>query len=174
VVVRISKKQGRLFADGGEVRHFAMVTNLPDPDGGSGLDLIRWQRGKAGTVEHAHHVLRGELAAEALPSQKFAAHAAWFRLNVLLANLLCAFKRIALPEELHTARPKRLRFLGFQTGLGATHGNPRMLLNGIGRVVRHARETVLRLVGEARRKLADAARLALTARPRPPPRLGPA
>jgi hypothetical protein len=33
---------------------------------------------------------------------------------------------------------------------------------------------VLRLAGEARRKLADAARLALTARPRPPPRLGPA
>jgi hypothetical protein len=151
LVVRISKKQGRLFADGGEVRRFAMVTNLPDPDGGSGRDLIRWQRGKAGTVEHAHHVLRGELAAEALPTQKFAANAAWFRLNVLLANLLCAFKRIALPEELHTARPKRLRFLGFQTGLGATHGNPRMLLNGLGRVVRHARETVLRLVGEARR-----------------------
>jgi hypothetical protein len=36
-----------------------------------------------------------------------------------------------------------------------------VLLNGVGKVVRHARETVLRLVGEARRKLADAARLAL-------------
>jgi hypothetical protein len=174
LVIRITKTQGRLFADGGEVKRFAMVTNLPDPDGGSGLDLLRWQRGKAGTVEHAHHVLTNELAAEALPSQKFAANAAWFRLNVLLANLLAAFKRIALPEELHTARPKRLRFLGFQTGLGATHGNPRMLLNGIGRVVRHARATVLRLAGEARRKLADAARLALTARPRPPPDLRPA
>ena len=37
--LRITKKQGRLFADGGEVKHFAIVTNLPDPDGGSGLDL---------------------------------------------------------------------------------------------------------------------------------------
>jgi hypothetical protein len=126
------------------------VTNLPDPDGGSGLDLIRWQRGKAGTVEHAHHVLTNELAAEALPSQKFAANAAWFRLNVLLYNLLSAFKRVALPEELHTARPKRLRFV---------------LFNGIGKVVRHARETVLRLVGAARRQLADAARLALATGP---------
>jgi hypothetical protein len=150
LVSRVSKKQGRLFADGGEVKHFAMVTNRADPEGGCGLDLIRWQRGKAGTVEHAHHVLTNELAAEALPSQGFGANAAWFRLNVMLYNLLSAFKRVALPEELHDARPKRLRFV---------------LLNGIGKVVRHARETVLRLVGEARRRLADAARLALATGP---------
>jgi hypothetical protein len=150
LAVRISKRQGRLFADGGEVRHFAIVTNRPDPKGGSGLDLIRWQRAKAGTVEHAHHVLTNELAAEALPSQRFGANAAWFRLNVMLYNLLSAFKRVALPEELHDARPKRLRFV---------------LLNGIGKVVRHARETLLRLVGEARRQLADAARLALATGP---------
>jgi hypothetical protein len=146
LALRITKKQGRLFADGGEVKHFAIVTNLPDPEGGTGLDLIRWQRGKAGTVEHAHDVLTNELAAEALPSQKFAANAAWFRLNVLLFNLLSAFKRVALPAELHTARPKRLRFV---------------LLNSIGKVVRHARETVLRLVGAARCRLADGARVAL-------------
>jgi hypothetical protein len=60
--------------------------------------------------EHAHHVLTNELAAEALPSQKFAANAAWFRLNVLLDSLLSAFKRVALPPELHPARPKRLCF----------------------------------------------------------------
>jgi Transposase DDE domain group 1 len=150
LAIRITKKQGRLFADGGALKHFAIVTNRPDPEGGSGLDLIRWQRGKAGTVEHAHHVLSNELAAEALPSQKFGANAAWFRLNVMLYNLLSAFKRVALPPELHTARPKRLRFV---------------LLNGIGKVVRHARETVLRLVGAARRRLADRARLALAAGP---------
>jgi Transposase DDE domain group 1 len=154
LVSRVSKKQGALFADGGDVKHFAIVTNLPDPAGGSGLDLIRWQRGKAGTVEHAHHVLTNELAAEALPSQRFGANAAWFRLNVLLYNLLAAFKRVALPPELHSARPKRLRFV---------------LLNTLGKVVRHAREMVLRLAGEARRRLADAARLALAAGP-PRPR----
>ena len=150
LVSRVSPKQGRLFADGGEVKPFAMVTNRSDPEGGSGLDLIRWQRGKAGTVEHTHHVLTTELAAAALPSQKFAANAAWFRLKVMLDNLLSAFKRVALPPALHAARPKRLRFV---------------LLNGIGKVVRHARETVLRLVGEARRQLADAARLALATGP---------
>jgi hypothetical protein len=150
LAIRITKKQRELFADGSAVKHFAIVTNRPDPADGSGLDLIRWQRAKAGTIEHTHHVLTNELAAEALPSQKFGANAAWFRLNVMLYNLLSAFKRIALPEELHSARPKRLRFL---------------LLNGIGKVVRHARELVLRLVGEARRKLADAARLALATGP---------
>jgi hypothetical protein len=62
-------------------------------------------------------VLTNELAAEALPRQRFGANAAWFRLNVLLYNLLSAFKRVALPAELHAARPKRLRFV---------------LLNGIG------------------------------------------
>ena len=132
------------------VRHFAVVTNLPDPAGGSGLDLIRWQRGKAGTIEHAHRVLKDELAAAALPSGRFAANAAWFRLNVLAFNLFTAFKRVALPAELRHARPKRLRFV---------------LLNSLGKVVRHARETVLRLVGEARRRLADAARLALATGP---------
>lgn len=150
LVSRVSHKQGRLFADGSEVKHFAIVTNRPDPDGGTGLDLIRWHRRKAGTIEHTHHVLTNELAAEALPSQRFGANAAWFRLNVMLYNLLSAFKRVALPPELHDARPKRLRFV---------------LLNGIGKVVRHARETVLRLVGEARRQLADAARLALATGP---------
>jgi hypothetical protein len=61
-----------------------------------------------------------------------------------------AFKRIALPADLHSARPKRLRFV---------------LLNTLGKVVRHARETVLRLLGEGRRRLADAARLALATGP---------
>jgi hypothetical protein len=76
LVLRVSQKQGGLFADGSTVRHFAVVTNLPDPTGGSGLDLIWWQRGKAGTIEHAHRVLKDELAAAALPSGKFAANAA--------------------------------------------------------------------------------------------------
>lgn len=129
LAIRIRPRQGDLLGDGGRVRHFCVVTNRSDPDKGSGLDLIRWHRGKAGTIEHAHDVLMNELAGAALPSQKFGANAAWLRLNILLFNLLSAYKRVGLPEELHTARPKRLRFL---------------LLNTVGKVVRHARETLLR------------------------------
>lgn len=145
LAIRILKHQGALFADGSDRRHFAIVTNRA----GDGGELIRWHRGKAGTIEHIHHVLTNELAAEALPSQHFGANAAWLRLNALLYNLLSLLKRIGLPPELHSARPKRLRFL---------------LFNTIGRVIRHGGETLLRLTCALRRQLFDAIRLAI-----PPP-----
>jgi hypothetical protein len=126
LAVRIQKRQGRLFADGSSVHFFAVVTNRT----GDGLALLQWHRQKAGTVEHTHHVLKTELAAAALPSGKFGANAAWFRLNTLTYNLLSALKRLPLPGDLRTARPKRLRFL---------------LFNTVGKVVAHARRTLLRL-----------------------------
>jgi hypothetical protein len=128
LAVRVQKRQGHLFADGSSVRYFAVVTNRQ----GDGLALLRWHREKAGTVEHSHHVLKNELAAGALPSGKFGANAAWFRLNALTYNLLSALKRLTLPGDLRTARPKRLRFL---------------LFNTVGKVVAHARRTLLRLSG---------------------------
>ena len=126
LAVRVVKKQGALFSDGSGVRHFAVVTNRE----GEGLELLRWHREKAGTVEHAHHVLKNELAAGALPSGKFGVNAGWFRLNVLTYNLLSLLKRAALPGEFWPARPKRLRFL---------------LFNTVGKVVHHARRLLLRL-----------------------------
>ncbi len=139
LAVRIRRRQGELFADGSTVKHFTIVTNRE----GDGLTLIRWHREKAGTVEHAHHVLKNELAAEALPSGKFGANAAWFRLNVLTYNLLSALKRLALPGDLSDARPKRLRFLVFNT---------------VGKVVQHARRTLLRLTTAAQQALVALAR----------------
>ena len=126
LATRIQKRQGSLFADGSSVHYFAVVTNRME----DGLTLLQWHRQKAGTVEHTHHVLKNELAAAALPSGKFGANAAWFRLNVLTYNLLTALKRLTLPGDLRTARPKRLRFL---------------LFNTVGKVVAHARRTLLRL-----------------------------
>lgn len=144
VAIRILKQQGTLFADGSDRHHFAIVTNRP----GDGLELIRWHRGKAGTIEHVHDILTNELAAEALPSQKFGANAAWHRMNALLYNLLSALKRLALPGEFSQARPKRMRFL---------------LFNTIGKVIRHARETLLRLVSPPSRDLADTLRIKIHA-----------
>lgn len=145
LAIRIKPRQGELLGDGTGLKHFAIVTNRNDPDGGSGLDLIRWHRQKAGTIEHAHDVLMNELAGWCLPSQRFGANAAWLRMNVLLYNLLSAFKRVGLPEEMHDARPKRLRFL---------------VLNTVGKVIRHARETLLRCADALSRALADAPRIA--------------
>jgi hypothetical protein len=124
--VRVQKRQGALFADGSAVHYFAVGTNRE----GEGLALLQWHRAKAGTGEHTPHVLKHALAAAALPNGKFGANAAWFRLNVLTSTLLTALKRLTLPGDLRTARPKRLRFL---------------LFNTVGKVIAHARRTLLRL-----------------------------
>ena len=110
LAIRIRSRQGEPLRDGNRVRHFCIVTNRSDPEGGCGLDLIRWHRQKAGTIEHAHDVLMNELAGAALPSQKFGANAAWLRLNVILYNLLSAYKRVGLPEEFHPPDPNGCAF----------------------------------------------------------------
>jgi hypothetical protein len=127
VAIRIRKKQGELFEDGSRVRHFAVLSNHWEL---KPTRLIEWHREKAGTVEMVQDVLKNELGAGVLPSKYFGAHAAWLRLAAIAHNVLTALKRIALPAELLTARPKRLRFLIFNTP---------------GRLVHHARNLMLRL-----------------------------
>lgn len=129
VAIRIRKRQGDLFADGAEAKHFAVVTNVWDWDT---RRLLEWHREKAGTIEGIHDVLKNELAAGVLPCSRFGANAAWLRLAVLTHNLITALKRMALPEDLLTARPKRLRFLIFNTA---------------GRILHHARRTLCRIAG---------------------------
>src|SRR5207244_7965730 len=100
------------------------------------VKLIEWHREKAGTIERVHDVMKNDLAAGVLPSKYFGANAAWLRLTVISHNVMTALKRLALPAELLTARPKRLRFLIFNTP---------------GRLVHHARRTVLRLATTTQR-----------------------
>ena len=131
VAIRIGKKQGELFEDGSAVRHFAVLSNRWEL---SAPRLIEWHREKAGTVELVNDILKNDLGAGVLPSKYFGANAAWLRLVVIAHNVLTALKWIALPAELLTARPKRLRFLIFNTP---------------GRLVRHARRLLLRLAAVA-------------------------
>jgi len=127
VAIRIRKKQGELFADGSAVKYFAVVTNLWE---WTPKKLLQWHREKAGSIEAVHDVIKNELAGGVMPCGRFGANAAWLRLAVLTYNVLTALKRLALPPELITARPKRLRFLIFCTP---------------GKLVHHARQTLLRL-----------------------------
>lgn len=143
VAIRIRQRQGGLLNDGSEVKHFAVVSNIRK---WKATRLLQWQREKAGTIEAVHDVLKNELAAGVLPCGRFGANAAWLRLSVLTHNTLTALKRLALPAELLQARPKRLRFLFFNTA---------------GRLVQHARKTMLRLAMSVNRlaELVEALRL---------------
>lgn len=129
LAIRIQPRQGKLFADGSEVKYFAVVTNdwiRP------GDEIIHWQRGRCGTIEHVHEVLKNELAAGTLPCGRFGANAAWFRLNALTYNLLSLIRQTALPKDLAAAKPKRLRF---------------KLLNVAGEIIHHARMLFVRVWG---------------------------
>jgi hypothetical protein len=128
LAIRIRSPQGVLFADGTQVKVFGVVTNDWDTDG---LALLEWHRGKAGTVEHAHRILKDELGAGVYPSGKFGANAAWLRLQVLTHNELVLMKAVALDKQYRNARPKRLRFAIF---------------NHVGRIVHHARHLLVRLM----------------------------
>ncbi len=127
VAIRIRKKQEELFEDGSAVRHFAVLSNRWEL---KPARLIEWHREKAGTIELVHDVIKNDLGGGVLPSKYFGANAAWLRLAVIGHNVLQALKRLALPAELLTARPKRLRFL---------------LFNMPGRLVHHARRLILRV-----------------------------
>lgn len=131
LAIRVRRQQGELWPDGSSVRHFAVVTNRWEMEGQA---LLEWQRGKAGTIEHAHDILTNELGAGVYPSAKHGANAAWLRLQVLTYNLTELLKAVALPPEYRKARPKRLRFAVF------TH---------IGQVVSHGGRLLMRVASRA-------------------------
>jgi len=130
VAVRLRRLQGELFSDGASVRYFAIVSNIWETDGRA---LLQWHRGKAGTIEHVHHVLKSGLGGGVYPSGKHGANAAWFRLQVITHNLLELLKAAVLPPEYAKAEPKRLRFAVF---------------TGLGQVVCHARRVIMKVLEE--------------------------
>ena len=144
IAIRVRGRQRDLLAeDGDRWRHFAVVTNMD----WAGERLLRWQREKQGTVEHAHGVLKGELAGGTLPCGRYGSNAAWWRINVLVHNLLQLIKVKALPRSMASLRPKALRY---------------RLLHVAGLVFLHARQVKLRLTeGHPAAEILQAARIAL-------------
>jgi Transposase DDE domain group 1 len=112
IALRFTPRQQELLESRGVTYH-AVVSNRQTLDA---AHLVRWHREKAGTIEHVHRVMKDELGAGVLPSARFGANAAWFRLNALTFNVLTVLKRRALPERFRDARPKRLRYELFTLG----------------------------------------------------------
>lgn len=106
IALRFTPLQAELFEEKGP-RYHAVVSNREELDAS---EIVRWHRGKAGTIEHVHRAMKDELGAGVLPSARWGANAAWFRINALTFNVLTVLKRRALPPRFRNARPKRLRY----------------------------------------------------------------
>jgi len=107
VGLRLLKPQGLLFADGSDRHHHAVLTNLD----WNAVRLLNWHREKAGTVEHVHDEVKNALGGGHMPSQHFAANAAWFKVALLAYNLASAIKGLCFSPEERTARFKKYRLL---------------------------------------------------------------
>ena len=114
------------MGDRGLHKVFGVVTNRDL----AGDRLIWWYRQRCGKSEHAHGVMKDDLAASKLPSGLFGVNAAWWAIAVLAFNLNSAIKRLALGKEWVRKRLKAIRFA---------------FISLPGRVVRRARTLVIRL-----------------------------
>ena len=118
IAIRIRARQRDLFDEADrQWRHYCVVTNM-DWQGGR---LLRWHREKQGTVEFGHGVMKNDLGAGVVPTGKFGANAAWWRINAMTHDLLELVKLMADDDSLANARPKRLRFGLFTLGARLTH-----------------------------------------------------
>lgn len=117
LAIRLTPHQDDLIERGRVTRYLGVVTNQQ----GNPAELVRWYWQKAGTVEHVHDVMKNELGSGVLPSGRFGANAAWYRISALTYNLLSVLRRVG-PENLRNARPKKLRLHVFALpALLATH-----------------------------------------------------
>ena len=91
--------------------------------------VVEWYSARCGGGEAVHSIIKSDLAGGQLPSGKFGANAAWWRLAVLAHNLHMLLEKLALPTSLAGSRFKRLRF---------------HFINVPAHVIQHARECCVR------------------------------
>jgi len=96
--------------------------------------IVEWYSARCGGGEAIHSILKSDLAGGQLPSNKFGANAAWWKIAVLAHNLHVLLEKLALPKGLVGSRFKRLRY---------------HLINVPARLVQHARQCCVRYFQEA-------------------------
>ena len=131
VITRKKAHQWELWkgehADAAEKDRYEVIVTNRD---WAGDRLIRWHYERGGSIEHVHDRVKNDLAGHVLPCAEFGANAAWWRLQCLALNIVRAIQLEILPEEFRDCHLKRLRFHLFCIA---------------GRVIRHARELILKL-----------------------------
>ena len=116
--LRMQKKRYKIFG---------IVTNRDL----EGSELINWLHQRCGKSEEAHSMMKEDLAGGKLPSSEFGENAAWWWIMILAFNLNSAMKRLVLGGSWASKRMKAIRF---------------SLIGLPGRVVKHARGLIVRLV----------------------------
>jgi hypothetical protein len=115
---------------------FGIVTNLQEEDGGK---IVLFHHERCGKSEEVHLILKDDLGGGHVASGKFGCEAVWWNIAVLALSLLNLFKRNLLPPESHELRPKGMRYRFFVM---------------VGRFVRHARKTVLKIYSTSEQVIA--------------------
>lgn len=108
---------------------FGVVTNI-DARRMDKHALIGWHRQRCGHSEQVHSILKTDLGAGQMPSEHFGANAAWWLIGLLACNLHILMQRLVFRREGLGQRLKAVRFQWLQVA---------------GRVLRHARKTLIRL-----------------------------
>jgi hypothetical protein len=130
VIKREVRRQGELF-EGKEKRYFyhAVATNWLE-EGKSSQEVLDWhnQRGQA---ENFNKELKIGMGMERMPCGQTYANAVFSRIGVLAYNLFIGFKRLACPKSWVKQTIATFRWKMVQV---------------VGRIVRHAGETILKLM----------------------------
>lgn len=129
VVKRGIRRQGELFEEEGQYFYHAVASNWPEEEKNT-EEVLKWhnQRGRA---ENFNKEIKIGFGMERMPCGQTYANAVFFRIGVLAYNLFIGFKRLSCPESgvKHTIATFRWK-----------------LVQVAGRIVKHAGETVLKLM----------------------------
>ena len=127
---------------------YGVVTNRQDMPG---PELIHWHRERCGRSEHAHAIMKSDLAGGKLPSALFGANAAWWAIMILALNLDAALKALVLGPAWRSRRLKAMRFRLINL--------PARLVRPAGRLTfRIARGAALQLITAVRTRILSLAR----------------
>jgi len=129
VVKREMRRQGELFEKEGSYFYHAVATNWLEEEKDT-KEVLKWhnQRGQA---ENFNKELKIGLGMERMPCGQTHANAVFFRIGVIAYNLFIGFKRLSCPESWAKQTIATFRWKVLQVA---------------GRIVRHAGETVLKLM----------------------------